>query len=146
MFVSTAVFSLFREVTPLVEPLSLDEAYLDVTENKPQIPSATEIARQIRCMIREETQLTASAGVAPNKFLAKLASDLEKPDGFVVIETDEAPARLAFMPELVDEREDYANAIALNSTFVNLAMVIGPAVAGLVYAWKGPAWCENLLK
>ncbi len=56
----------------------------------------------------------------------------------------EAPARLAFMPELVDEREDFANAIALNSTFVNLAMVIGPAVAGLVYAWKGPAWCFTI--
>lgn len=56
----------------------------------------------------------------------------------------EAPARLAFMPELVDEREDYANAIALNSTFVNLAMVIGPAVAGLIYSWKGPAWCFTI--
>jgi MFS family permease len=56
----------------------------------------------------------------------------------------EAPTRMAFMPELVDDREDYANAIALNSTFVNLAMVIGPAVAGLVYAWAGPGWCFTL--
>jgi MFS family permease len=56
----------------------------------------------------------------------------------------EAPARMAFMPELVDEREDYANAIALNSTFVNLAVVIGPAVAGLVYAWKGAGWCFTI--
>jgi MFS family permease len=56
----------------------------------------------------------------------------------------EAPARMAFMPELVDEREDYANAIALNSTFVNLAVVIGPAVAGLVYAWVGPGWCFTI--
>jgi MFS family permease len=56
----------------------------------------------------------------------------------------EAPARMAFMPELVDEREDYANAIALNSTFVNLAVVIGPAVAGLIYAWKGPGWCFTI--
>jgi MFS family permease len=56
----------------------------------------------------------------------------------------EAPARMAFMAELVDEREDYANAIALNSTFVNLAVVVGPAIAGLVYAWAGPGWCFTI--
>src|SRR2546430_579757 len=71
--------------TPLVEPLSLDEAYLDVTEELTGIPTATETAETIRREIRSETQLTASAGVAPNKFLAKIASDWRKPDGCFVI-------------------------------------------------------------
>src|SRR3546814_4331638 len=65
----------------LVEPLSLDEAYLDVSENKRGLASATEVAQQIRREIREQLQLTASAGVAPNKFVAKIASDWKKPDG-----------------------------------------------------------------
>jgi impB/mucB/samB family len=71
--------------TPVVEPLSLDEAYLDVTENLQGIASATEIAEQIKVKIRVKTQLTASAGVSYNKFLAKLASDYRKPDGLYVI-------------------------------------------------------------
>ncbi|MGA9421353.1 MAG: DNA polymerase IV, partial [Rhodanobacteraceae bacterium] len=71
--------------TDLVEPLSLDEAYLDVTENKRALESATAIARTIRAQIREETALTASAGIAPVKFLAKIASDWRKPDGLFVI-------------------------------------------------------------
>ena len=70
----------------LVEPLSLDEAYLDVTRNKRALASATEVARYIRAEIEEETRLTASAGVAPNKFLAKIASDWRKPDGLFVIQ------------------------------------------------------------
>jgi DNA polymerase IV len=82
---STAVFGLFREVTPLVEPLSLDEAYLDVTENAWQEPLATNVARRLKDRIREATGLTASAGVAPNKFLAKIASGWKKPDGLTVI-------------------------------------------------------------
>src|SRR6516162_11440661 len=72
--VSRQIHEIFAEYTPLVEPLSLDEAYLDVTENPKQIPSATAIAAEIRARIRAETQLTASAGVSYNKFLAKMAS------------------------------------------------------------------------
>jgi DNA polymerase IV len=72
--VSRAVREIFQRHTDLVEPLSLDEAYLDVTENKTNLPTATKVANTIRQQIREELQLTASAGVAPNKFLAKIAS------------------------------------------------------------------------
>src|SRR3546814_9956741 len=72
---------IFLSYTELVEPLSLDEAYLDVSENKRGLASATEVAQQIRREIREQLQLTASAGVAPNKFVAKIASDWKKPDG-----------------------------------------------------------------
>jgi DNA polymerase IV len=82
---SNAVFALFRDVTPLVEPLSLDEAYLDVTENQWGEPLATRVAKRLKERIREETRLTASAGVAPNKFLAKIASGWKKPDGLTVI-------------------------------------------------------------
>lgn len=83
--VSRQVREIMRRHTDLVEPLSLDEAYLDVTVNKQGLPSATDVAKAIREAIREELQLTASAGVAPNKFLAKLASDMRKPDGLFVI-------------------------------------------------------------
>src|SRR5438874_3977447 len=85
---SQVVFTLFREVTPLVEPLSLDEAYLDVTENQWGEPSATRVAQRLKARIRAETRLTASAGVAPNKFLAKIASGWKKPDGLTVISPD----------------------------------------------------------
>lgn len=83
--VSRRIREIFRRYTDLIEPLSLDEAYLDVTCNKPGLPSATAVAEQIRTQIREELRLTASAGVAPNKFLAKIASDWQKPDGQFVI-------------------------------------------------------------
>ncbi len=83
--VSSEVMAIFREYTDLVEPLSLDEAYLDVTENKRQNPSATRIAEEIRLRIFQQTALTASAGVAPSKFLAKVASDMNKPNGLTVI-------------------------------------------------------------
>jgi len=83
--VSQQIRACFAEHAPLIEPLSLDEAYLDVTENLQGIASATEIAERIRARIREETGLTASAGVSYNKFLAKLASDHRKPDGLFVI-------------------------------------------------------------
>jgi DNA polymerase-4 len=76
---------IFKRYTDLVEPLSLDEAYLDVTENKLGLATATAVARDIRAQIRDELKLTASAGVAPNKFLAKIASDVRKPDGLFVI-------------------------------------------------------------
>src|SRR5216684_7437094 len=83
--VSHDVREIFKRHTDLIEPLSLDEAYLDVTENKTGLPTATMVARTIREQIRQELNLTASAGVAPNKFLAKLASDWLKPDGLYVI-------------------------------------------------------------
>lgn len=87
---SNIIREIFFDYTDLVEPLSLDEAYLDVTENHKGNPSATLIAQEIRARIWKETQLTASAGVAPNKFLAKVASDFNKPDGLTVITPDKA--------------------------------------------------------
>ena len=83
--VSGEVFEIFRSVTPLVEPLSLDEAYLDVTSNAWGEPLGVDVARRIKALIFERTGLTASAGVAPNKFLAKIASGWKKPDGLTVI-------------------------------------------------------------
>jgi len=83
--VSRQIRAIFAEYTPLIEPVSLDEAYLDVTENLQQQTSATEIAREIRAKILAETQLTASAGISYNKFLAKLASDHRKPNGQFVV-------------------------------------------------------------
>ncbi|QBQ17475.1 DNA polymerase IV [Acinetobacter haemolyticus] len=83
--VSAQIHQIFQQYTPIIEPLSLDEAYLDVTENLKNIPSATEVATQIRADIFAATRLTASAGVAPNKFLAKIASDWNKPNGLFVI-------------------------------------------------------------
>ena len=95
--ISQQVFTLFRAVTPLVEPLSLDEAYLDVTENAWGEELATPVARRLKQQIAEETGLTASAGVAPNKFLAKVASGWQKPDGLTVV----PPARVeSFLQEL----------------------------------------------
>ncbi|MDL1880834.1 DNA polymerase IV [Gammaproteobacteria bacterium PRO2] len=94
---SQRVMAIMRQATPLVEPLSLDEAYLDVTENLWGEPLAMVVARRLKERIREELALTASAGVAPNKFLAKIASGWRKPDGLTVI----APARVeAFLQKL----------------------------------------------
>lgn len=95
--VSQQVFAIFKEVTPLVEGLSLDEAYLDVTENSWNEPLGVNVARRIKDRIKDLTQLTASAGVAPNKFLAKIASGWKKPDGLTVV----APERIEkFLHEL----------------------------------------------
>jgi DNA polymerase IV len=96
--VSREVREIFKRHTDLVEPLSLDEAYLDVTANKTGLPTATLVARTIREQIRKELNLTASAGVAPNKFLAKLASDWRKPDGLFVIQPEEVDAFLLPLP------------------------------------------------
>jgi len=90
--VSLQVGGIFAEYTPVIEFLSLDEAYLDVTENLKGIPTATQVAQEIRARIRERTGLTASAGVSYNKFLAKLASDHRKPDGLFVIPPERGPA------------------------------------------------------
>ena len=96
--VSHQIREIFYSYTDLVEPLSLDEAYLDVTVNHNQNPSATLIAREIRQIIREETGLVASAGVSFNKFLAKIASDLDKPDGLSAIYPDDAEAFIEQLP------------------------------------------------
>jgi DNA polymerase-4 len=96
--VSCNVREIFKHHTDLVEPLSLDEAYLDVTENKTGLATATLVARTIRQQIRQELNLTASAGVVPNKFLAKLASDWRKPDGLFVIQLGDIDAFLLPLP------------------------------------------------
>lgn len=88
---------IFGRYTDLIEPASLDEAYLDVTTNKAELPTATRVAKAIREQIRGELQLTASAGVAPNKFLAKIASDWRKPDGLFVIQPEDIDS---FLPKL----------------------------------------------
>lgn len=95
---SDRIREIFLQVTPRVEPLSLDEAYLDVTENLLNEPSATRIAKWIKEKIKAETGLTASAGVAPNKFVAKIASDLKKPDGLVVISPEQVIDFVAKLP------------------------------------------------
>lgn len=96
--VSKQVFDLFRAVTPTVEPLSLDEAYLDVTDNAWGEPLATTVAKRLKAQIREATGLTASAGVAPNKFLAKIASGWRKPDGLTVVAHERVESFLQKLP------------------------------------------------
>src|SRR5258708_21409300 len=96
--ISLQIRQIFAEYTPIIEPLSLDEAYLDVTENLKGIASATMIAEEIRARVRAETWLTASAGVSYNKFLAKLASDYRKPDGLFVITPDMGPEFVQTLP------------------------------------------------
>jgi DNA polymerase IV len=96
--VSQSTREIFKRHTDLIEPLSLDEAYLDVTENKTGLATATRVARSIREQIREELHLTASAGVAPNKFLAKIASDWRKPDGLFVIQPEDLDTFLPPLP------------------------------------------------
>src|ERR1700758_3132912 len=96
--VSGDVWAIFKRHTDLIEPLSLDEAYLDVTTNKTGLPTATLVARTIRDQIRQELNLAASAGVAANKFLAKLASDWRKPNGLFVIQPEEVDAFLQPLP------------------------------------------------
>jgi DNA polymerase IV len=96
--VSRSVREIFKRHTDLIEPLSLDEAHLDVTRSKTGLPTATLVALTIREQIRQELNLTASAGVAPNKFLAKLASDWRKPNGLFVIRPEEVDAFLLPLP------------------------------------------------
>ena len=98
---SRAAREIFDQYTDLIEPVSLDEAYLDVTENKAGLPTATRVAIAIRKQIKDELHLTASAGVAPNKFLAKIASDWRKPDGLFVITPDKVAT---FLPPLAVAR------------------------------------------
>src|ERR1700746_1209742 len=96
--VSHETREIFKRHTDLIEPLSLDEAYLDVSQNKTGLPTATVVAKTIREQIRQEGNLTASAGIAPNKFLAKLASDWRKPDGLFVIQPEEVDSFLLPLP------------------------------------------------
>ena len=96
--VSQQIRQILEEFTPLIEPLSLDEAFLDVTGSESLLGSATEIGQKIRSRVQEQLQLTASIGIAPNKFLAKIASDLEKPNGFVVVAADQIQAFLDPLP------------------------------------------------
>lgn len=96
--VSHQLRAIFQEYTDIVEPLSLDEAYLDVTDNKKHITSATVLAREVLQRIEQETKLTASAGVSTNKFLAKVASDYRKPRGLTVIPPEKAQAFIAGLP------------------------------------------------
>jgi DNA polymerase-4 len=96
--VSKQIHAIFKDYTPLVEPLSLDEAYLDVTDNLKGIPTAWGTAKEIRARVLEETKLTASAGISCNKVLAKLASDYRKPNGQFAIMPDEAEAFVATLP------------------------------------------------
>jgi DNA polymerase IV len=96
--VSAQVFAIYREATPLVEPLSLDEAYLDVTENAWGETLGVEVAKRLKARIREATSLTASAGVAPNKFLAKIASGWRKPDGLTVVAPERIESFLQRLP------------------------------------------------
>ena len=96
--VSHSVREILKRHTDMIEPLSLDEAYLDVTANKTGLPTATLVARKIREQLRQELSLTASAGVAPNKFLAKLASDWRKPDRLFVIQPEDIDGFLVPLP------------------------------------------------
>lgn len=96
--ISNEVKSVYRKYTDLIEPLSLDEAYLDVTRNKPEIPSATEIAQRIKTEIKQVTDLNASAGVGPNKFIAKIASDWNKPNGICVVKPKEVLNFISALP------------------------------------------------
>jgi DNA polymerase-4 len=96
--VSQQIFAVFHEFTPLVQGLSLDEAFLDVTASLGALGDGATIAREVKRRIRERTQLTASVGVAPNKLVAKIASDLRKPDGLVMVRADEVEALLDPLP------------------------------------------------
>ena len=96
--VSAEIFAIFSRYSPLVEPLSIDEAFLDVTGMGLLAPSPRVLAQRLKAEIREKTALVASVGIAPNKFLAKLASDIEKPDGLVEIRAEDAVRRIAPLP------------------------------------------------
>ncbi|TAL77610.1 MAG: DNA polymerase IV [Bacteroidetes bacterium] len=96
--VSAMVFEIFKEFTDIIEPLSIDEAFLDVTDDKQKIGSATLIAKRIRSEIKNKTGLTASAGISVNKFLAKIASDINKPDGLFLIRPEEAEKFIEGLP------------------------------------------------
>ncbi len=129
--VSTQIREIFARYTPLIQPLSLDEAYLDVTENLKGIASATQVAEDIRAAIRAETQLTASAGVSYNKFLAKIASDQNKPDGICVI----PPAKGAEFVAGLSVRKFHGVGPATAAKMERLGLVIGADVRARSLEW-----------
>ena len=96
--ISRKLFAIFESCTPWVEPLSLDEAFLDVTDSQRLLGLPDQIAVQIKEHIRSSTGLTASVGIAPNKFLAKIASDMRRPDGLVSIESKDVESMLSALP------------------------------------------------
>jgi DNA polymerase IV len=124
--VSAQIRAIFLDYTPLVQPLSLDEAYLDVTENSRGEPSATRIAEDIRARIRADTGLTASAGVSYNKFLAKIASDINKPDGICVI----TPRQGADFAAALPVRKFYGVGPATAAKMERLGIVLGSDLRG----------------
>ena len=140
---SNAVFSIFREVTPLVEPLSLDEAYLDVTENSWGETLATAVAKRVKARILEETSLTASAGVAPNKFLAKVASGWKKPDGLTVIAPERVERFLQVLPVDALWGVGPVTAGRLRAAGIARLVDIREAPAALLQAAVG-SWAESL--
>jgi DNA polymerase-4 len=132
--VSRQVREIFKRHTDLIEPSSLDEAYLDVSENKTGLPTATQVARTIRDQSRSELSLTASAGVAPNKFLAKIASDWEKPDGLFVIQPEEIdsfllPLRVSRLPGVGKVTEEKLKHLEIQ-TVADLRRVDLPTLEG----------------
>ena len=128
--VSDRIMEIFRDYTDLVEPLSLDEAYLDVTENKKGIPWATAAAREIKQRILDETLLTASAGVSYNKFLAKVASDFNKPNGMTVI----TPERAGEFIEQLPVRKFYGIGKATEQRLKDLGILFGRDLRDLALA------------
>ncbi len=96
--VSGQIMDVFRRYTDLIEPLSIDEAFLDITGSIALMGPPEQIARDVKIQIKKETDLTASVGLAPNKFLAKIASDLEKPDGMVIVPVDDVEGFLGPLP------------------------------------------------
>src|SRR5271170_811013 len=133
--VSRQTREIFQRHTDLIEPLSLDEAYLDVTENKTNLPTATRVATAIRQQIREELNLTASAGVAPNKFLAKIASDWRKPDGLFVIQPHEVESFLFPLP--------VGRIPGVGQVTESRMKALGIATVGDLYAMELPALEEH---
>ena len=142
--VSEQVFGLFRAVTQLVEPLSLDEAYLDVTVNAWQEPLAVNVARRLKAEIRAATGLTASAGVAPNKFLAKIASGWKKPDGLTVIAPEKVEAFLAKLPVDALWGVGPVTAAKLRAAGIKRLVDVRTADRALLAATVG-SWAETLV-
>ena len=131
--VSAQIRAIFARFTDMIQPLSLDEAYLDVTQNKPGIASATQVAREIRRLIQEETGLTASAGVSYNKLIAKLASDQNKPDGLCVVRPAEGADFMARMP--VRRNSDMPGMLLLNRRFNRSVLAVMLTESNLRQRW-----------
>ncbi len=138
---SRQIMVILERFTPLVEPLSIDEAFLDVTGSRRLFGSGPEMARQIKQAVRLETGLTASVGVASNKFLAKLASDLEKPDGLTVVPEGEEAVRLFLAPLPVTRIWGIGqkSAAVLNRHGITTIADLQAVEPGMLAQWVGPA-------